>query len=203
MKAILFDLFGTLVHIPQSRSPYREFVRAASVANARDLVLTSDSSPGRMARQLGLNPEAPAVLNIIELINHDVENIVVYPETLATLSRLKEAGYALIVVSNLAKPYGRAKALLGDLIDYWNFSFETGIAKPDARMFTLPAAAFGVKPENCVVVGDSITSDQAGAAAAGMGFILLDRDGKHGASGAAQDLIEVTERILHRQLLAA
>jgi putative hydrolase of the HAD superfamily len=57
-------------------------------------------------------------------------------------------------------------------------SAELGIAKPDARIFEHALRALGAEPEGAVVIGDSLTRDVAGARAAGLRSIWVDRGGE-------------------------
>ncbi|VTU42787.1 MULTISPECIES: HAD family hydrolase [unclassified Variovorax] len=196
MKAIIFDLFGTLVYIDHPAHPYRQLLAGATASDARELVMTSNASPGRMAKKIGsvLSPEA--LREVTAELEAEVHRIKLFHEVRDALVQLKAAGYLILVSSNLAKPYGQAKLLLADMVDYWNFSFDTGLLKPDAQMFFGPAAAFGILPKDCIVVGDSVSSDGGGAAAAGMDFVLVDRFGRHPALPAIQGLDELVTRLL-------
>lgn len=193
MKAIIFDLFGTLVYIDRPTHPYRDLLEKATNPDARKIVLTSNATPLRMAREIGVDLSAESGMAVVQRIQDEVDSIKVYPDVLDALSRLKSEGYLIIVSSNLARPYARARDLLDGYVDYWNFSFDTGTQKPDPVMFTGPAAAYGLEPGNCLVVGDSIGSDGVGAAEAGMSFMLLDRHGRHPSHRAVSSLTELFE----------
>jgi putative hydrolase of the HAD superfamily len=54
-------------------------------------------------------------------------------------------------------------------------SGEVGVAKPAAAIFELAAEAFGVTVGECAYVGDRLRTDAAGANAAGMLGVWLDR----------------------------
>jgi HAD superfamily hydrolase (TIGR01549 family) len=51
-----------------------------------------------------------------------------------------------------------------------------GVEKPDPEIFLHAARALGTRPEECVMVGDSIKRDIKGAAAAGMKKVLVCPD---------------------------
>jgi HAD superfamily hydrolase (TIGR01549 family) len=48
-----------------------------------------------------------------------------------------------------------------------------GVTKPDPEIFLHAARALGTRPEDCVMVGDSVPRDIKGAAAAGMMKVLV------------------------------
>lgn len=197
MKAAIFDLFGTLAYIDQPTFPYQRILtRATTAADARAVAMTSVCPPAKLAAALGAPLSTDELAQVEREIRDEVERIRLYPETRDALAVLREAGFVIIVSSNLAKPYGQARALLSDLVDYWNFSFDTGVLKPDSQMFTGPAAAFGIAPEDCVVIGDSLKADREGARAAGMRFVLVDREGRHAVKEGLPHLSHVLDCIL-------
>lgn len=78
-------------------------------------------------------------------------------------------------------------------------SGEVGIAKPDAGIFAIAVDALGVKPQQVWHVGDSLRADIAGAKAAGLTAVWLNRDRLHWKQGdpepdhEIQSLWELTE----------
>lgn len=69
--------------------------------------------------------------------------------------------------------------------------------KPHPRLFQKALEASGCTVDEVVHIGDSMTSDVNGANAVGIKAILVDRDGKYGASGipAAKNLLEALKMI--------
>jgi putative hydrolase of the HAD superfamily len=101
----------------------------------------------------------------------------VFPEVEATLERLASAGMRLGVVSNWDSGLPRLLERLG--LARW---FETlavsalaGVEKPDPALFERALADLGADPGRTVHVGDVPELDVAGARAAGIHPILLDR----------------------------
>lgn len=62
-----------------------------------------------------------------------------------------------------------------------------GVAKPDARIFDVACAEFGVRPEQAVYVGDRLRTDAIGAARAGLTGVWLNRRGDVPAAGDAAE----------------
>ena len=96
------------------------------------------------------------------------------------LDWFRERGIRLGVISNAE---GQIRRLLKHtgmdsrfevIID----SSEVGIAKPDVGIFRIAMEGMGVAPERSVHVGDLFEVDVAGARAAGLTPILVDREGK-------------------------
>jgi putative hydrolase of the HAD superfamily len=95
-----------------------------------------------------------------------------FGDVLPTLAHLRERVTSLVLITNGPGSTQRHKAEatgLTSLLDAVIISGETGVAKPDPAIFMLAARAAGVPPEAAWHVGDSLTSDVAGARNAGLG----------------------------------
>jgi putative hydrolase of the HAD superfamily len=102
---------------------------------------------------------------------------------LESLARTRRLG----IVSNF---YGNLDAILyseglRDLFGVVADSGVLGVTKPDAEIFLHAARVLGSGPADCVMVGDSVKRDIAGAAAAGMKTALIAAPGE--APSAGQD----------------
>jgi len=100
-------------------------------------------------------------------------------DTPETLRALRDDGFRLAVVSNAD---GRVasfldRAGLGPYLDFIVDSAVVGVEKPDPRIFEIALERAGVGPSEAVHVGDIYGVDVAGARAAGLEGILLDRTG--------------------------
>ncbi len=102
------------------------------------------------------------------------------------LRELRERGLRLVVASNwdCSLPEVLERAGIAPLVDAVVSSASAGAVKPDARLFRAALEAAGCEPEEALHVGDSPEKDVAGARAAGIRAVLLDRDG-NGAAGEA------------------
>ena len=99
-----------------------------------------------------------------------------YPEVDAQLQQWRQAGLRLAVVSNFDRRlHGLLEQLgLGPYFDAVVVSSEAGAAKPDPRPFAVALAALDLSPDEAWHIGDS-PEDLAGAQAAGLHCVLLDR----------------------------
>ncbi len=100
-----------------------------------------------------------------------------FPEVLSVLRTLHRRGYVAVVVSNFDS---RLPVLLEELgispyLDGIVFSTAAGFEKPDTRIFSQALRIAGVTADRAVHVGDSEKADYAGARAAGMAALLLNR----------------------------
>ena len=87
------------------------------------------------------------------------------------LKEAKDKGIKMCIVTDLTAQIQMRKWLkldLGRYIDYLVTSEEAGIEKPGAYMFELAMEKLGVKPEECIMIGDSEEKDIKGAEAMGI-----------------------------------
>ena len=103
-----------------------------------------------------------------------------FPEVPGVLTALRARGTRLVVASNWDCSLGdRLEEVgLGGCFDGVVISAVEGVAKPDPRLFARALALAGVDPEETVHVGDSPEADVAGALAAGVAPVLVDRAGE-------------------------
>ena len=95
----------------------------------------------------------------------------------ATVRALREAGYRLGVVSNAEGRVARDldNAGYASLFETVVDSFLVGVEKPDPAIFGIALERMGLAPETTLYLGDVPAVDVAGARAAGLTAVLLDR----------------------------
>lgn len=102
----------------------------------------------------------------------------IYDETFAVLDQLK-GNYKLLLLTNGSPDLQREKlAGVPDLIPYFDhivISGEFGKGKPAADIFHHALDKLQLKPEDCVMVGDKLTTDILGANTVGMTSIWINR----------------------------
>jgi len=190
IAAVVFDLFHTLVSLEVPRAPGRATARILGVdedewreawtSDPGDYAVGREDVDGplrRLARRL--NPGvseaqiAEALATRHKRFGWALENV--EDETLAGLRELRGRGYALGLVSNCGRDEVAhwAESPLAALLDCAVFSCEVGLRKPDERIFRLASARLGVRPEECLFVGNGGSDELAGAAAVGMQPVLI------------------------------
>ncbi|MEU6660294.1 HAD-IA family hydrolase [Streptomyces sp. NPDC046821] len=98
-----------------------------------------------------------------------------YPDALDVLSRLRERGIAVGVVSNIGwdiRPVFVEHGL-DPYIDTYALSYRHGVQKPDPRIFATACEALGVAPGDTLMVGDDRRAD-GGASALGCAVHFVD-----------------------------
>jgi FMN phosphatase YigB (HAD superfamily) len=108
----------------------------------------------------------------------------IYPDVAVTLRSIRELGIRIAVISDIHVDLRRHAEHFGcaDAIDCWVLSFELGVQKPDALMFTTALDALGVEATEALMVGDRASHD-GGAANVGIDTLILPTDGRFGPRG--------------------
>lgn len=127
-----------------------------------------------------------------------------YKDALPVLQQLRAEGVKTALVSNT--PWGSPGALwreelarlgLSGWLDVVVFCTDVGWRKPASPIFERALDLLGADPQDCFFVGDDPRWDLAGARAAGIPPILLDRRGRTAGveEGSIQNLHELWDRL--------
>jgi putative hydrolase of the HAD superfamily len=193
-KAIIFDLFGTLVEnfavdshedavAGMSRAlglSHETFRRAWSDGTYLDRITgrcpTLRASIEQALGALGVDA-APWQVDAAVQARVEFTRAALQPkhDAVQTLTRLWEGGYRLGLVSDCAPevPELWPATPFATLIDVPVFSCAVGLRKPDPRIYALAAERLGVGPAECLFVGDGSSRELSGALAAGMQAVLV------------------------------
>lgn len=102
---------------------------------------------------------------------------VIFENSIPILKELKARGYLTGVITNGPSVLQNHKMDTSGLRPYCDIvvvSGDEGVHKPDPRLFEITAERLGVKPQECVYVGDHPVNDIQGALSAGMGAIRMN-----------------------------
>jgi FMN phosphatase YigB (HAD superfamily) len=94
-----------------------------------------------------------------------------YADAAGVLAELRDRGVRTALVSNIGFDVRPILARHGLVLDELVLSYEVGIQKPDARIFTHACALLGTEPARAVMVGDHLAD--GGAVLAGLRSLLL------------------------------
>ena len=196
-KAVIFDLFGTLVDnytierhenvLRQMASvlsvPSKDFVRLwYETFNDRCMGIfkTPEDNIDYVCRKLGV-PVEGSQMSIATSIRLDLttNSMLPMPGAIATLSSLKMEGYKTGLVTDCSAevPTIWQDTPFAPLFDVTVFSCKVGLKKPDPRIYQLVAEQLAVKPESCLYIGDGSSQELTGANAVSMHPVLI-RDPK-------------------------
>lgn len=182
VKAILFDVYGTLVEIGDKRAPFRQLIQIGARQGRKP---GSQDAGIIMGQPVGLQ-EAAGLLGIRltdadrERLDSDlraeIASIRPFADTLPALHELKRRGFKLGLCSNLALDYAAPiESLLPFALDAHVWSFDAAAIKPDPAIYAHACRRLGCLPGEVLMVGDTLEADVEGPRAFGMQALLLDR----------------------------
>jgi putative hydrolase of the HAD superfamily len=201
-KAIFLDALGTMVELEPPWVGLREALgdavaddRLVPAVRAEMAYYKAHSHEGRdpesladlrrrcaelLSRELGVEVEVGTLVDAIRFTP--------YPDAAPALERLREQQLKLVCVSNWDCSLGTVleRCGLAALLDGAVSSAEAGAQKPDPAIFEAALRFAGVDATEAVHVGDTPEEDIAGAKAAGIRALLLDREGGGDIAGLGE-----------------
>ena len=198
-KAVVLDLFGTLVTAPSADERKAAAVQLAEILCVSPAVAESVLSDSWQARHDGqltsttevagclvtrCNASAGCVKELAMLLGRLAQARLQADETLLrALKELQRSGTRLAALSDASPDIAEAWSH-SDLAPHFDavvFSCRVGAVKPDNRLFNAVLGELGVAPNQVLYCGDGGGDELAGAERAGMGAVRVERRG--GPSG--------------------
>lgn len=123
--------------------------------------------------------KAGEIFRAIRKIPYD---LAAFEDAAPSLKAVKDRGVKTGLITNLNRDVWELCEKLGlaPHLDFTVTSDEAGAEKPHPGIFEAAMKKAGVKPEEAIHVGDQYNADVVGAQRAGIGAILIDRDGVQG-----------------------
>jgi len=185
-KAIIFDLYDTLIKIDKKSKPYLYLLNNLNPYGDVDTktvinhVMTTDIRPIKLIEQmldLSLLDSNFKTNEFLKLLDAEVESTTVIFNTYKSLAHLK-GRYRLFLLSNLSTPYKYPyyRLNLENWIEKPFFSCDERDKKPNASFFQKVVDYSGLHKEEFIMIGDNPISDYKAATDFGMKAILKDRD---------------------------
>ncbi len=191
IRAVIFDLFHTLVSLEVAKAPGQSTPEILGIDREKWNYHWLNEEPADYV--LGLVPVEIPIRRLAFMLNpgvseeqiqdalrtrhlrfsHTLRNV--EPETIAGLERLRRRGLKLGLISNCGEDE-IADWEFSPLAPYFPaavFSCRVRLKKPDREIYHLAARHLGVKPEECLFVGNGGSDELGGAARAGMTPVLL------------------------------
>jgi putative hydrolase of the HAD superfamily len=211
VKAVIFDLYATLVHEPDFEVIYPTLAAAigvdlASYVAARQETIadamigrisTAEARARRILALLGL-PAQNGLASRLAAIERDHRwpGVRLYPATVPTLLALRERGLPIGLISDCTALMGRPILDKLDLVPHFNaiaLSYEVGYVKPAPEIYRTVVDRLGVRPSHCCYVGDGGSDELAGARSLGMTTARVDQVGAFARTGrpSASDYVVV------------
>lgn len=191
VRAVVFDLWGTLVRWPlQDAEALRErwAERLGVSAERLDALWYAEGAYER--RESGpLLPFLSSIraftgsnVDVTEFLEWRVDlarhALVTDRDTVDALDQLRRRQFRLAVVSNCTEDVAIVwpETELARFFEVTVFSAIAGLLKPDRRIYELACSELGVAPSDCLFVGDGANDELRGAQRVGMTPVLI-----HGA----------------------
>ena len=190
MKAIIFDLQGTLLENGVFPSPVKqvrfilniqarfheyitEFERIFMTKQHKSL----NEAFAEVAEAFGVELTPAASERLVGMWNKNKLLSRPFPETMETLDRL-HSKYRLILVANVDNFTKDVieKFSLQKHFDHIFLSCDTGKLKNDEGFYDTVLKEAGFEKDEVLLVGDSVESDMKAAEAAGIDHVLVDRN---------------------------
>ena len=196
-RALLFDLFDTLIHI--GPMGYRaESIRLALEAGIREdrwIAAWRSTAEAAMLGEIGsleervtcallaagmASPPATLVRALVAARQPGgvyAPRARLYEDVKAGLALLRRRSVKTALLSNIFSYETEIVDRLGlpALLDALVLSCQVGICKPDPRIYLEAAERLSVNPSECVFVGDGMNRELSGARAVGMTAVRIER----------------------------
>lgn len=208
VRALLFDLYGTLVHLDDKafqkgitrlvRAPRREWVEflrdVLVVRPFADREAFVGAVIDRFAPRDDL-PAAEALAAALGLLARELASARPEPAARSLLGFLRRRGLRLGLLTNSGSPFREPfeAAGLAECFDAALFSCDLGCKKPAPESYRAALAALACAPEEMLMIGDSPATDVDGPAAIGMPALRLGPPGRGASVERFEDLAWVAD----------
>ena len=187
LKAIILDLCGTLTL--GSCDPEAEIIEMFDLKCEYGLIESfvcgtkfedwSTYIEG-ILRGVGLPITDENIQRVRQIFEEDYKKDKILDGVKDVLGEIKMLNLGFGLISNC--PNDNYKILernnLGDFFDVKIYSHEVGLVKPSKEIFQLALQSLKVKPEEALMIGDSMSSDIKGAEGVGIQTLLADYKNK-------------------------
>lgn len=181
INAVIFDAFGTLVHLGKQHSPFRQLMKwaqsQAGIPKPKQMkgLMTRPLDINQAAELLRVSPPGSMLAQWQCELQAEIDSMAVYSDSLTALKYLRRGGHRIGICSNLAMPYGVALRDLLPELDVYVLSFEVGMVKPDRAMYQYILNRLDCEPSAVLFIGDSKKADFSGPRSVGMDACLINR----------------------------
>jgi putative hydrolase of the HAD superfamily len=202
-KAVIFDLFGTLVNkfpVDESINVLREMAEVLNVPEDDFVRLwfatfserhsgcfpDLDADIEYAAQRLGAQPDSQQIRTAAR-INLDYVSTHIIPRQGAVflLEYLRRNEYKIGLVSNWSDEVSSVwqDIPISRYFDVSIFSCKAGMMKPDPRIYTMAMDQLSVRADECLYIGDGDSSEITGAEEVGMDALLVGDNKKDDLKG--------------------
>ncbi len=192
-KAIIFDLFGTLVDsysvqgynklltdmasaLELPREGFSKLWRDTTYERGTGIFKTTEDSIKYICDILKVSISEENIKKC-EQIRQKTSRKALAPKNGAVgiLKRLRGLGYKIGLITNCSAevPLLWKNTEFSHLFDVTIFSASVGMKKPDAQIYNLACEQLGVEPSECLYFGDGDSNELSGASQLGMDAVMI------------------------------
>ena len=192
-KAVIFDLFGTLIDmfpLAEYHSTLSEMASILAVSSEDFTRLwletvnerftgafpTLESNIEHICQVIGMPLEDSHITEAVRIRCQFTRRMFKpRPDTIETLIQFKEVGCKIGLVSDCSSevPDLWPNTPFISLVDAPIFSCAVGFTKPDPRIYRLVCKRLAVVPRDCLYIGDGGSNELTGASQMGMHTVLI------------------------------
>jgi putative hydrolase of the HAD superfamily len=206
VKAVLFDLGGTLVSTTEIPEIYRKILEAHGIPRSIEEISHAQEETEKhldiqelavlfeeywirwnlqILSRLGIKQNVEALAETITDRWWDYADVMLHPDVEETLQKLRVMGLKIGIVTNgLESDYRPILQKVG-LLDFFDVKVgidNVGKMKPHRDIFLYALNELEVLPSETLFVGDELMADYEGAKKAGLTPLLIDRDNVIGSN---------------------
>jgi putative hydrolase of the HAD superfamily len=191
-RAVIFDLFGTLVDefvssvgqlnaevaaaLKLPLEPFTQHWRQITEMRTMGVFQTVEESIEYVCSLMSAQVTVEQVADAVAIrLRYTARALDPMPDAVATVVELRTQGYKLGLLSNcsIEIPVVWPQTEFASLFDATVFSSRTRLKKPDPRIYQLVCEGLGVAPRSCLFVADGENYELRGAAAVGIRPVLI------------------------------
>lgn len=196
-KVIIFDGFGTLVKIGESRHPYRKLMNwlkdngRKPTTNDASIIMSNNVNIEELAALFGKVVPIELLTEINQDLKFELNMIMLFEDVIPILQKLKDLGFKIALCSNIAKPYGdKLKTILPkNLFDVLVLSYEVDAIKPEISIYEALRKKLNCQMCEALFIGDNPILDVDVPIALGMSARLIERNKMQNLSDVLGDLL--------------
>jgi FMN phosphatase YigB (HAD superfamily) len=220
IKAVLFDLHGTLAYMKQSVSDWavsdflvkKDYEVYPQTFNTAWRVVAFIDYPKygyrnyrqflqRVLWRLKVKVDTTTLDGLVRLYEQGMWEL--YPDARKALAKAKEHQFKTAIVTTIARfKFEKALSPIIKYIDVVMDGYKAGCEKTNPKMYKKTLEALTVAPSEAVMIGDDLEIDVILPKKLGIHAILLDKEGKiqynASADAVVRDLIEAVETVVKR-----
>ena len=198
----MFDLWGTLAytdpHLGKFIQKINTFLNEDQIKIYKKLrgawygkEISSDEFFSNLINEAKLDESYKD--KFIEIWESQLDYKNLYPESIEILNELRSKKIKLALISNATPIAEKAvKTLeLEKFFDVILYSFREGLAKPNKKIFEIALERLKLNQQEVIMVGDQLETDEAGAKASGIKFILIDRNNELNYADKVNNLSQI------------